>query len=61
MAQWQNTRLVIEWLLVQVSPEKLCCVLEQDTLSSALIAQVQRKILPDMTEKLLIVDRDIKH
>ena len=30
-----SVRLGIEWLLVRGSPESLCCVLEQDTLSAA--------------------------
>ena len=34
-AQWESARLEIEGLLVQDSPNVMCCVLEQDTLSSA--------------------------
>ena len=40
-------------LLVQDSPESLCCVLEQDTLSAAL-NWFNRGNIPVMTEKLLI-------
>ena len=35
MVQWYSVRLGIEGLLVLVSLEALCCVLEQDALSSA--------------------------
>ena len=36
------------------SPEAVCCVLEQDTLSSSCLVLVQsRKTHPDMTKKLL--------
>ena len=35
MVQCYSVRLGIERLLVQVSQEALCCVVEQDTLSSA--------------------------
>ena len=35
VTQWLSIRLEIEGSPVQDSPEVLCCVLEQDTLSSA--------------------------
>ena len=57
MAPCKSVRLAILGSLVQDSLEVLCCVLEQDTLSSAYFVLVQliRKTenCPDMTEKLL--------
>ena len=35
VAQWQSAGLEIEGLRARASPEALCCVFEQDTLSSA--------------------------
>ena len=45
VAQWlsSSVRLEIEGLLAQDSPEALCCVLEQDTLSSAIVLVQPRK------------------
>ena len=45
VAQWlsSSVRLEIEGLLAQDSPEALCCILEQDTLSSAIVLVQPRK------------------
>ena len=46
-----DSRMQIEGMWVQASPEALCCVLEQDFLCLVLVQP--RKTCPDMTEKLL--------
>ena len=56
VVQWQSGRLEFEESLIWDSPEALCCVREQDTISSALIVLVQPTKMgkpPDLTEKLL--------
>ena len=52
-AQELSGRVLDSRSRVWASPEALCCVLEQDTLSSAKYWVQPRKTSPDMTEELL--------